>query len=294
MSTVLVRTRLGLALVVLLSAGAAPGQADDKAGRPAKQPATIEVIVPDTKVEVKIGGSVARQTGRSRTFTTPPLEPGKTYHYRVEATIAPNVYTTIIRTREVALKAGERITVDVRSPKAEPGDDVRISWFRTPRPVAIKMGELARIGTDDVVYDLGCGDGIMIITAVTTMGARKGVGIDIDPKMVAKARANAEKAGVKDKIEIRKGNILKLDPKDVADATVVMLYLGDELHRQLRPYLWRALKPGTRIVSHRFLMDDWKPEKTITVTWVGDEYTLHLWTITGQEKAGRYARMNVQ
>ena len=122
MSTVLVRTRLGLALVVLLSAGAAPGQADDTAGRPAKQPATIEVIVPDTKVEVKIGGSLARQTGRTRTFTTPPLEPGKTYHYRIEVTIEPNLYTTIIRTREVTLQA-ERPVVETR---VEPVETVRL------------------------------------------------------------------------------------------------------------------------------------------------------------------------
>lgn len=278
---------LGFALALLLAAaGAVVAQT---------RPAVIEVLLPDTDVELKLDDRVVRAPGRIYTVVTPPLEPGQAHRLTIEATLVPNVYTKVIRTREVTVRAGETVSLDLGPARSQPGDDVRISWVPTPETIVIEMGRLAGIGPGDVVYDLGCGDGIMIITAVKKMGAGKGVGIDVDPQRVAEARANARSAGVEDRIEIREGNILTLDPRDVADASVVMLYLGDEMNRQLRSYLWRALKPGTRIVSHRFEMDDWTPEKTVSIGDTdGERYVLHRWTVTGKEKEGHYPRTAAQ
>ena len=100
-----------------------------------------------------------------------------------------------------------------------------------------------------------------------------------------------ETKGLKDKIEVREGNALKQDQKSIGEATVIMTYMGNELNIRFRPVLWDSLKPGTRIVSHRFVMGDWKPEKSITVKGAdGDDYELHLWTITGKEKEGKYEK----
>jgi ribosomal protein L11 methylase PrmA len=140
------------------------------------------------------------------------------------------------------------------------------------------MIKLAGIGKDDVVYDLGCGDGRMVIAAVKQGGAKKGIGVDIDPQRVKEAKENVQKEGVADKVEIREGDALKV--KDLSDATVVLLYMGNEFDLLLRPILEKQLKPGARIVSHRFTMGDWKPEKTETLTGKdGDRYLIHLWRI---------------
>jgi len=108
--------------------------------------------------------------------------------------------------------------------------------------------------------------------------AKRGVGIDIDPLRIKESKANAKRVGVEDKVEFRLGDVLKV--KDLSDATVVLLYMGDELNMQLRPILQKHLKPGARIVSHRFTMGDWKPLKTETITGKdGDKYQIHLWKI---------------
>ncbi|MCE9534126.1 MAG: TIGR03000 domain-containing protein [Planctomycetes bacterium] len=280
-------------LIGLIGSASAQDKADAKADpKTDKKAATIKILLPETlykPAEVRIEGVLTKQSGAERSFVTPPLDAGKVYIYKVEAVIEPNNYTKIIRTREVNFKAGEELTVDLRKKDDKIADDVRIRWVPTPKDIVKKMGELAKIGKEDVVCDLGCGDAVMIITAVKEMGAKKGIGIDIDPKRVSEAKENAKTSGIADKIEIREGNILKLDAKDLADVNVMMLYLGDEMNIRLRPMLWNALKPGTRIVSHRFIMGDWKPEKTITVKGEdNDEYTLHVWTITGKEKDGKF------
>jgi SAM-dependent methyltransferase len=152
----------------------------------------------------------------------------------------------------------------------------------TPQTVVEKMLKMAKVGKDDVVYDLGCGDGRIVVAAVSKFGAKKGVGIDLDPKRIKESNENAKEAGVEDKIEFRKGDVTKVT--DLENATVVCLYLSDDLNELLRPILQKRLKPGTRIVSHRFLMGDWKPEKTETVTVGGSRYLVHLWTIEDKEK----------
>jgi uncharacterized protein (TIGR03000 family) len=295
MSSISVRARL-LALAALLGAAlAAPAQ--DKKDEPKggdRKPASIKILLPESlykPAEVRIEGVLTKQTTSERTFVTPALEAGKTYTYKVEAVIEPNNYTKIMRTREITFKAGEDVTLDLRKKDDKIADDVRIRWVPTPKDVAEKMGELAKVTKDDVVYDCGCGDGTLIITAVQKFGAKKAVGIDIDPKKVAEAKKAVEDAKLADKITIREGNALQQTPKDLADATVVMTYMGNELNIRFRPLLWNSLKPGARIVSHRFVFGDWKPDKTITVKGEdGDDYTLHVWTITGKEKDGKFPK----
>jgi cyclopropane fatty-acyl-phospholipid synthase-like methyltransferase len=147
---------------------------------------------------------------------------------------------------------------------------------------------MAKVGKDDVVYDLGCGDGRMVTMAVKNFGAKRGVGIDLDPEMVKQCKENAKKHGVADKVEFRVGDVLKVE--DLSEANVVLLYMGDDINQRLKPILQKTLKPGSRVVSHRFLMgDDWPPDrsehaKATMGEDAGYEHDIHLWTIKGTKK----------
>jgi len=132
------------------------------------------------------------------------------------------------------------------------------------------MLKAAKVGPNDVVYDLGCGDG-RIVVAAAKLGARA-VGIDIDPQRIKEANENAARNGLTGKVEFRQGDLFEADIKD---ATVVTLYLLPSLNVKLLPRLKEQLRPGTRIVSHDFDMGDWAPEETIAV----DGKTVYLWTI---------------
>ena len=141
------------------------------------------------------------------------------------------------------------------------------------------MLQLAEVTAKDVVYDLGCGDGRLVITAASKYGAR-GVGIDIDPERVAESRANAKAAGVEHLVAFRQQDALAAD---VSDATVVTLYLLSSSNLKLRPALTRQLKPGSRIVSHAFGMGDWEPEKSVDYQDAnGSSRRLYLWRADGK------------
>jgi len=131
-----------------------------------------------------------------------------------------------------------------------------IYYVPTPEEVVIKMLQMAKVTPNDIVYDLGCGDGRIVITAAKLFGAR-GVGIDIDPVRIKESNENARKVGVSDRVKFIEQDLFKTD---ISEATVVSLYLQRELNLRLRPKLLRELRPGTRIVSHEFDMDDWKPD----------------------------------
>jgi uncharacterized protein (TIGR03000 family) len=268
-----------------------------------KSPATIKILIPETpiKTALKVEGKDLEANDKAsregvRVLVTPELEPGKTYAYKIEATIEPNNYTKIVRTREITFKAGETVELDIRKKDDKIKDNVLIRWVPTPRVVAKDMCELAKVGKDDVVMDPGCGDAIMLITAVEDAKAKRAIGTDIDPKMVKTAQEAVKTAKLDDKVAIKEGNALELKADDLKDVTVVMLYMGNELNIRLRPTLWEHLKPGSRIVSHRFIMGDWKPDKSITVNRVGDygeeDFHLHVWTITGKEKSGDYPKVD--
>ena len=144
---------------------------------------------------------------------------------------------------------------------APPRRNPDVIFVPTPNEVVEKMLELAAVTRDDVVYDLGSGDGRIPITAAQTYGAR-GVGIDIDPQRIRESRENARKAGVEDKVRFMEGDLFTAD---ISEATVVTLYLLTQLNIKLRPKLLKELKPGTRVVSHGFDMGDWAPEQRVFV-----------------------------
>jgi SAM-dependent methyltransferase len=146
-----------------------------------------------------------------------------------------------------------------------------VPYVPTPEPVVQAMLKLAGVQKNDVVYDLGCGDGRIVITAAKQYGAR-GVGVDINPERIREARANAKAAGVEELVKFVEADLFQADIKE---ATVVTLYLLPNINLKLRPKLWSDLKPGTRVVSHAFDMGDWKPEKTDQV----DFRNVYYWTI---------------
>lgn len=136
-----------------------------------------------------------------------------------------------------------------------------VPYETTLETIVDKMLELAEVKADDVVYDLGSGDGRIVIAAAKKYGAR-GIGIDIDPERIREARQNAEVAGVADRVRFHEGDLFKAD---LAEATVVTLYLLPDVNARLQPKLLRELKPGTRIVSHRFGIGRWRPDKQVSV-----------------------------
>jgi hypothetical protein len=151
----------------------------------------------------------------------------------------------------------------------------RAPFMTSPMPVVERMLAMAELRPDDVLYDLGCGDGRIVITAARRYGVR-GVGIDLDPRRIAESRANARAAGVDHLVSFVQENALTVDYRP---ATVVTLWMGQTLNLQLRPRLRQQLRPGARIVGHSFDMGDWIPAKTELVP-DGDEMSVaYLWTV---------------
>jgi SAM-dependent methyltransferase len=149
-----------------------------------------------------------------------------------------------------------------------------VPYVPSPNPVVDGMLKLAGVRPTDTVYDLGCGDGRIVIAAAKTYGA-KGVGVDINPERIEEARANAKSAGVEDKVKFEENDLFKAN---ISNATVVTLYLLPDVNTRLRPKLMKELKPGTRVVSHSFDMGDWKPEREEVV----EGRHIYLWTIPKQ------------
>jgi uncharacterized protein (TIGR03000 family) len=275
-------SRTTLTMVGLLAWAALLATASARAQQAGKRTtARLKVLLPRADAELTIDDKPTKLTGTERFFESPPLEPGE-YVYTVTAVIKPNNYTTITRTRKIDIQPGQEVEVDLRQPSDKWPDKIVIRYVPTPEEVVEEMLKLGKVGKGDVVFDLGCGDGRIVVTAVKKFGAQRGVGVDIDPERIKDSKATAKENAVEDKVEFRQEDVLQL--KDLSEATVVMLYMGNELNLALRPILWKALKPGTRVVSHRFTMGDWKPKQTITVTDdEGEKYLLHLWIITGEE-----------
>ncbi len=239
----------------------------------------IVVTVPADDAELMVNGEAIGGFAVSRTFETPPLGAG-THQYTFTVTWRPNTYTTMTRSKIVSFRSGESVSVDLSID--DPADRVRVIYVPTPDDVSAAMVDLAGVRPDDVVYEPGCGDA-RITTAAIRKGARRGICIDIDPERARESKANVDAAGLADRIDVREGDAL--DVKDLSDVSVVFLYMGDHFNLLVRPVLWRELKVGSRIVSHRFTMGDWKPDKTESVfSEQGGYYELHLWTITEEIK----------
>ena len=151
-----------------------------------------------------------------------------------------------------------------------------VPYVPTNDAVVEQMLKMAKVGKNDVVYDLGSGDGRIVITAVQRYGAARGVGIDIDPDRIAEARENAQKAGVADRVTFIQGDLFQAD---IRDATVVTMYLLQDVNLKLRPKLLSDLRPGTRVVSHNYHMGDWEPREKASVPVGGIEHTVYFWVI---------------
>jgi precorrin-6B methylase 2 len=152
-----------------------------------------------------------------------------------------------------------------------------VPYVPTPQTVVEAMLKLGEVKKGDVLYDLGSGDGRIVITAAKMFGV-KGTGIDINPERIEEAVANAKTEKVTDRVRFLNQDLFEAN---ISDATVVTLYLLPSINLKLRPKLWRDLKPGTRIVSHSFDMGDWEPEKRIEV----DGRYLYLWRVPAHPPA---------
>jgi SAM-dependent methyltransferase len=194
----------------------------------------------------------------------------------------PTIYMRVVRTKRVRVERGKLVKASLAKADEEFPDKMWVIYVPTPPAVVEAMCKLAKVGKDDVVYDVGCGDGRLVIHAVKQWGAQKGVGIDLVPELVQQCRLNARAAGVGDKVTFLEKDALAV--KDFSEASVVLLYLSNPLNEALRPALRKTLKPGARVVSHRFVMGDWKPDKTVTLQARDNRgrprtFKLHLWTV---------------
>ena len=185
-------------------------------------------------------------------------------HYGIKPTKKTFLFLWLIILSSILTSAQEK---KLREPDVE--------YEPSPQNVVERMLKLANVHKGDVVYDLGCGDGRIVITAAKQFGAT-GVGIDINPIRIKESLQNARKAGVIDRVTF---SIEDLFTADIQEATVVALFLSHSVNLKLRPKLLRELKPGTRVVSYYWGMDDWKPDKQIEV----DNDSIYLWTIPAKK-----------
>ncbi len=272
MQSNLSRGRFPLAWVCLvLAAAPLPGQRPGRA-------ATLRVRM-RADAQLVINDYQTQQTGQLRRFVSPPLELGKIYHYTLKWTYHKDGQP-VTHQKVVPIQAGGDKEVDLREQadqkgqKKKPEREPDILFVPTPQNVVDKMLELAEIKKDDVVYDLGCGDGRIVVTAAKKYGC-KTVGFDIDPERVEASQQNVKKNGVEKLVTIEEKDIFKLD---LRPANVVTLYLLPELNVKLIPQL-EKLKAGSRIVSHDFDMKGVKAKKVVTVKSKenGREHTIYLW-----------------
>ena len=298
---------LAVAVLAALPAGL-PAQAPDRS------PIRLYISVP-ADARLSVNGVPVSQTGPERRLITPPLAVGEKGRYTLTITYTKDGRPVSVE-RDVIVTGGQDGRVDltreepdeeprkdqpkaipvprkVDVPRAKPKKDTTpkvdtpprkdvkldVPYIPTPQELVDKMLEVAGVKEGDTVYDLGSGDGRIVITAVKQHKARRAVGIELAAERVKLARDNAEKAGVADKVEIRQGDVLKL--KDLSEATVVTLQLLPDVNERLKPVLRKTLRPGARVVSYDFDMgEDWKPEREVTVKdKAGREHTIYLWTI---------------
>jgi tRNA G37 N-methylase Trm5 len=171
------------------------------------------------------------------------------------------------------------VAINLKAVQAQEGKIV--PYVPTPQEVVDRMLELAQVKKGDVVYDLGSGDGRIVVTAAKKYGV-KAIGFEIDPQRIKESHENIKKAGVENLVEIRQQDIRNVD---LSAASVLTMYLLPEVNLMIRPNIWKQMKPGSRVVSHDFDMGDWKPLKTEHIkdgaSW---DHTLYLWHVEAAKK----------
>jgi uncharacterized protein (TIGR03000 family) len=229
---------------------------------------TVEVYLPED-ARLFIEGQDTTSHGPMRRFVSPPLAPGN-YTYTITAIVpGPNGPRTV--TRRIDVRPGDFESIDLREPGKRPIADVE--YEPTPQKVVDALLRLARVTKKDVVWDLGCGDGRIPVTAAKEFGC-KARGFDIDPERVKDSLANVTKSGVEPLVTIEKSDIFTLDLSN--GPSVVTLYLLPRLNAKLLPQL-RKLPPGTRIISVAHRMADIKPDERIVVDTERGQFDVYLW-----------------
>ncbi len=184
-----------------------------------------------------------------------------------------------IRILALALALFPALVQQIKPVHAQEGKIV--PYVPTPQEVVDRMLELAEVKKGDVVYDLGSGDGRIVVTAAKKYGV-KAIGFEIDPQRIKESHENIKKAGVENLVEIRQQDIRTVD---LSGASVLTMYLLPEVNLMIRPNIWKEMKPGSRVVSHDFDMGDWKPLKTEHIKdSTGWEHTLYLWHVEAGHK----------
>jgi uncharacterized protein (TIGR03000 family) len=250
-------------LSVLVLPGAALPQSPGKRVK-------LEILVPE-QARLFIEGKETTSSGPIRLFESPPLVDGK-YTYTLKV-IIPGRNGPRVITRQIDVRPGDFEMVDLRVDRPEGAPDV--TYEPTPQKVVEAMLRLARVTREDVVWDLGCGDGRIPVTAAKKYGC-KARGFDIDPERVQESLANVKKNGVGDLVAIEQKDIFALDLSQ--EPTVVTLYLLPHLNAKLLPQL-QKLRPGARIVSNAHRMGDIKPDARTTIPTTEGEFTVYLWRV---------------
>jgi uncharacterized protein (TIGR03000 family) len=279
--TVAILTVAGVGLLLLTPPASSQANVDT-------QPAYLRVYVP-ASADLTVDGTKTQQTGEIRRFMSPPLPAGQKYVYTVKAVWKDAGSAKEIAREETAhVRAGQETTLDLRpqaldqdkqekKPDTDQDREPDVVYLPTPQDVVDKMLELAKVTKDDVVYDLGCGDGRIVVTAAKKYGC-KAVGFDINPERVKDSLENVKKNHVENLVTIKKADIFTLD---LTPASVVTLYLLPSLNVKLMPQL-EKLKPGSRIVSHDFDMRGAKPkhEEDVTPNGSGErKHKIYLWVV---------------
>jgi uncharacterized protein (TIGR03000 family) len=273
----------------------------------AKEPAKLRVKLPAADAQLSVDGTVTKTTGAERVFRSPPLPAGQNFKYTLKVTwleegkqksaerVARVVagQETVVDLREATSESPK--VVDLREESPKKGSDAKpdqakeqkqeqdrtpdVIFVPTPQEVVDKMLELAKVKKTDIVYDLGCGDGRIPVTAAKKYGC-KAWGYDIDPQRIKESNENVKNSKVQDLVTIEKKDIFTLD---LTKADVVTLYLLPDLNVKLMPQLMK-LKPGSRIVSHAFDMKGAKPKEQITVKANNGEHTVYLWIVPWEKE----------
>ena len=246
------------------------------------EPAYLNVKVP-ADAKLQIGDRITQQTGETRRFVTPALQVATTkkYTYNLKATFKDKDGKEVTVEETVQVTPGKTTDVDLTKPKGADNPKAEdkprppdVIWVASPQEVVDEMIKFANIKKDDLLYDLGCGDGIIVVTAAKKTGC-KAIGYDIDPKVVKKARERVKEAKVEDLVTIEEKDIFTLDLKP---ATVIATYLLDDLNKKLVAQ-FKEMKDGSRIVTHDYEIPGYKADKETTLQVNNREHRVYLYTI---------------